>query len=76
MCSLFSWQHAISYLFSKLGNSCISIFSNEPEAYNTVKTGYSEEKLSVLSIFEGRFWIGRHLEFFQGHFLKKISKKV
>jgi hypothetical protein len=27
--------------FSKLENSCISIFSNEPEAYNTAKTDIS-----------------------------------
>jgi hypothetical protein len=35
-----------------LENSCISIFSNEPEAYNTAKTDFSEVKFSVLSIFE------------------------
>jgi hypothetical protein len=41
-----------------MGNSCISFFSNEPEAYNTAKTDFSEVKFPDLSIFEKKFEIG------------------
>jgi hypothetical protein len=62
--------------FLKLGNSCISNYSNEPEGYNTAKTYFSEDKFSVLSIFEDKFSIGHHLDFFSGPFSQKIAKKV
>jgi hypothetical protein len=69
-----------------LENSCISIFSNEPEAYKTAKTDFSEVKFSVLSIFEKKkvfqkiqdgdsnefFHSSRHLGFFEKLFFHKI----
>jgi hypothetical protein len=57
-----------------LGNSCISIFSNELEAYNTAKIDFSEIKCSNLFIFEEKFQIGHHLVFL-GPFSQKIEQK-
>jgi hypothetical protein len=53
----------------------LSIFSNEPEAYNNAETDYSEVKVSVLSIFEEKFEIGCHLEIFSRPFSQKIEPK-
>jgi hypothetical protein len=54
--------------FKKIKTEKLPRFSNEP-----VKTDFSKVKLAVLLIFEENFQIGRHLEFFQGHFLKTIA---
>jgi hypothetical protein len=61
-----------NYKFSKLENSRISFFSNEPEAYNTAKTDFSEVKFSV---FEEKFLIGCHLKFVSRPFSRKIEQK-
>jgi hypothetical protein len=61
--------------FLKLGISCISILSDEPEAYNSAKTNYSEVKFSVLTIFEEKFEIGRHFEMFSRPFSQNIEPK-
>jgi hypothetical protein len=58
-----------------LGISCISIFSNEPEAYNSAKTNYSEVKFSVLSIFKDNFEIGFLFEIFSRAFSQKSEPK-
>jgi hypothetical protein len=61
----------------KLGNSYISNFSNEPEAYKIAKTDFSEVICLVLSIFEEKFQIESHFEFFSRPFFqKKWSRKV
>jgi hypothetical protein len=59
-----------------LGNSCISIYSSEPEAYNIVEIYFSEVKFFVLSIFEEKFQIERHLEFISRLFSKKTELKI
>jgi hypothetical protein len=58
-----------------LGNSCISIFSNKPEAYNTAKTDFSEVKFSVLSILKRNFKSDVILNLFQGRFPKNLAEK-
>jgi hypothetical protein len=58
-----------------LGNSCISIFSNEPKPTTLRKQTFGVN-FTVLSIFEEKFEIGCHIECFQGIFPKKLSRKV
>jgi hypothetical protein len=54
--------------FSKLEKSYISVLSNESKVYKT-------EKNLVLSIFEEKNEIGRHLEFFWTPFFQNYKRK-